>query len=304
VNTLDLVTLTPPPGWTVEERAAGILKHAVLVRRIGSSYCMIVLYSSTPASTSLEASFAAEWTSVALRTIDAVPTPTPEIRTVGNARAAVGAALSQAQGQPVMGMLIVLDAGASVVSMLVLSPSAAAYEAYTSEVQAMLAGLIVRPVGAPSPPAVTGGAPLVVPPPARTLLVTDLAGEWGRNDGITTTYVDRYTGSYAGTDSLHFTEAWVIGANGTISLDFHGLQNGRRILEKDTGTVTLSADRVLTIRMTNEQLYLLRGWLEGPEMTVMTLNGPWYADGIPAAILTNPEYGVNQDKRWVRLRRK
>lgn len=141
-----------------------------------------------------------------------------------------------------------------------------------------------------------------MPPPPRTVVIADLAGQWGRNDGITTTYVDRDSGAYAGTDSLHFTEEWVIGANGTISLDFHGLQNGRRILEKSTGTVTLSADRILVISMTNEQRYLLRGWLEGPGMTVMTLNGPWYEDGIPPAILTNPEYGTNLDKRWVRLR--
>ena len=140
-RTLDLVTFTPPPGWTVEERAGGIGKHVVMSRSSATSYCMIALYSSTTGSSTLEASFAAEWKSVALQTIDPVPAPTPTIRTVGNTRAAVGVATSKAQGQPVMGLLIVLDAGSSVVSMLVLSPSTAAFDAYNTEVQAMLSGL-------------------------------------------------------------------------------------------------------------------------------------------------------------------
>ena len=63
-RTLDLVTFTAPAGWAVEERAGGIGKH-------------VVIHSSTPASGGLDASFAAECSSVALRTIDPVPAPTP-----------------------------------------------------------------------------------------------------------------------------------------------------------------------------------------------------------------------------------
>ena len=33
----------------------------------------------------------------------------------------------------------------------------------------------------------------------------------------------------------------------------------------------------------------------------MTLNGPWYSDGIPADIINNPAQGLNLDKKWVRL---
>jgi hypothetical protein len=88
-----------------------------------------------------------------------------------------------------------------------------------------------------------------------------------------------------------------------IALDFFGLQNGRKLVEKSTGVVTLSSAGVLVITMTDERSCVLRGWLEGPTMTVMTLNGPWYED-IPAAILTNPDQGWNLDKYWVRMRPK
>jgi hypothetical protein len=300
VRTLDLVTFTAPAGWTVEEKGGGIGKHVVLTRSSATSYCMIVIYASTPAVGDLDASFAAEWKSVVLQTIDPVPAPKPAISTVGDTRVAVGGATSTTRGQSVVSLLILLDAGSRVVSMLVLSPTIAAFDAYKGDVDATLAGLVVRRVGeSPQTPVTSDGGRLVVPAPARTIGVADLAGEWGRNDGINTTYVDRYTGAYAGTDSIHFTEKWVIASNGTISLDFFGIQNGKRIVEKSSGVVTLSAG-VLAIKMTNEQRYVLRGWLESPAMTVMKLNGPWY-DDIPADILSNPEQGANLDKNWVRL---
>jgi hypothetical protein len=43
--------------------------------------------------------------------------------------------------------------------------------------------------------------------------------------------------------------------------------------------VTL-AGGVLIIKKSNTRRYVLRGWLELPEMTIMKLNGPWYEDPI------------------------
>src|SRR4029078_13259756 len=89
---LDLTTFTPPPGWNVEEKGGGATKQVVLSRASSTSYCMIVVNASTPASGDLEASFCAEWKRVALQTIKPVPVPKPDRRTVGNTQAAVGGA--------------------------------------------------------------------------------------------------------------------------------------------------------------------------------------------------------------------
>lgn len=305
-RTFDLVTYTAPKGFTVVEKKEGG-GRVELTKASATSYCIVAIYSSTPASSDLEASFAAEWEAVALKTIDAVDAPEPTTRKVGNTRAAVGSATSTAGGQPISAMLIVLDAGASVLSMVVLTPTEDAFEAYEAEVESMLSGMVVKHVKrteeAPAGVAVaapqTDGGRLVIPAPTRTITVADLAGEWGQNDGITTTYVDRYTGAYAGYESLHFTNKWTITSQGGISLDFFGIQNGKKISEKSSGTVTLSGG-VLVIKMSNTQRYVLRGWLERPEMTVMTLNGPWYDDPIPANIFTNPAQGTNLNQNWVR----
>lgn len=299
---LDLVSFMPPPGWNVEEKGGGIGQHVVMSRTSTASYCMVAIYAGTASSADLNASFAAEWKSVALQSIDPTPAPTPERRTVGDAQAAIGGATSTIKGQPVLAMLVVLDAGTSVVSMLILTPTIEAFDAYNAEVQALFASIAVRRVALSVAPATPGGSPLVIPPLTRKYVIADLAGEWGRNDGINTTYVDRYSGAYAGTDSLHFSEKWVITTQGKISLDFFGIRNGKKIVENSTGVVTLSEAGILVITMTNEQRYVLRGWLDAPNMTVMTLNGPWY-ETIPPEILSNLQQGGNLDKKWVRLKK-
>jgi hypothetical protein len=131
------------------------------------------------------------------------------------------------------------------------------------------------------------------------MAIADLAGEWGHNDGVTTRYVDRYTGAPAGYDSLHFANKWTITKDGGISLDFFGIRNGKKIVEKSSGTATLTGG-MLVIRMSNMQRFFFRGWLELPDMTIMKINGPWYDAPIPANIFTNPDQGSNLDQKWVR----
>jgi hypothetical protein len=290
--TVDLATFTPPPGWQVERRDSGTGEYVLVSKAVAGRYCTAVVFHSTDARENLEASFASEWARVALATLDPVATPRPAMRQVGSLTVAIGAAASTAQGQPIIGLLFVVDAGVRVVSLLTLAPSFASLEPYRAELDTILGTLAVRRVE--SPPDV--GAPSVSRP---TLTIADLAGEWGRNDGINTRYVDAHTGTYAGTDSIHFTETWQIAPDGTIALDFFGIHNGRRITEAAKGTVTLSADGILVIRKPNEQRFVLRGWETAGDTTVMTLNGPWY-DSIPADVIANPSIGFNLDQRWVR----
>lgn len=146
---------------------------------------------------------------------------------------------------------------------------------------------------------IQGDSNLVIPAPTRTITVADLAGEWGRNDGITTTYVDPNSGDYIRFESIHFTQKWLITEQGAIFLDFFGIQNGKTISEKESAMVTL-IEGILAIHKNNPQRYVLRGWLELPEITIMKLNGPWYSDPIPDDVLTDPHQGWNLDENWVR----
>lgn len=292
-RTLDLVTYTAPQDWKVEDRDGASGASAVLTKATSTSYCMIAIFAGTPAGSDLAASFRSEWQAVALKTIAEVDAPAPMTQRVGNTNAAVGSATSTAGGQPATARLLVLDAGASVASILALAPTPSAMKSCDAESAAMLRTLVVRRVETPVADVAPAG-----PRDDRPTRVTELAGEWGLADGINETYVDRDTGAYAGTDSIHFRETWKITAQGGISLDFFGIKNGKKIAEKSSGSVTLSGG-VLVIKMSNVQKYVLRGWHDGPGGTVMVLNGPWYEE-IPANILGNPEQGTNLDKKWLR----
>ena len=296
-RTLDLVTYTAPQDWNVEDRDGASGASAVLTKATSTSYCMIAIFAGTPAGSDLAASFRSEWQAVALKTIAAVDAPAPMTQRVGNTNAAVGSATSTAGGQPATARLLVLDAGASVASILALAPTPAAMKNCDAESAAMLRALVVRRVEATAKTPVADVAP-AASAGDRPTRVAELAGEWGLTDGINETYVDRDTGAYAGTDSIHFRETWKVTAQGGISLDFFGIKNGKKIAEKSSGSVTLSGG-VLVIKMSNVQKYVLRGWHDGPGGTVMVLNGPWY-DEIPANILGNPEQGTNLDKKWLR----
>jgi len=143
VRTLDLATFTVPPGWHVETRGNGDGQIIVVSKASAGTYCMAVVYASTPAGTSLEASFASEWARVALQTLDPVATPRPVISQVGSLRVATGAAASTNQGQPIVGLLLVVDAGARVVSLLILSPSFGSLEPHRAEVDTILGTLTI-----------------------------------------------------------------------------------------------------------------------------------------------------------------
>lgn len=215
-RTFDRVTYTAPEGWKVEETGRGLVS---ISHQGADGYCLVAIYVSQPASGDLAASFSAEWKNVALQSIDPMPEPTHTVGEVGNTRAALGGGEATIKGVPATAVLVVLDAGASVVPIAILSSSTEAFAACNDAVKAMLAGLVVGPADTTPADATPGmdGDKLVVPPPPRSLTLTDLAGEWQHEDRISTTYVDRHTGAYAGSDNLAFRETWVIKVTGAIS---------------------------------------------------------------------------------------
>ncbi len=297
-RTFDRLTYTAPEGWSVEETNRG---HVQLSRTGPDSYCLVAIYASTPATGDLAASFASEWQGVALRTIDAVAAPAATLSDLGNTRAAMGAAQSTIKGSPAVAILVVLDAGSQVVSVLIVTPSMEAFSAYEADVKGLLAGLAVTraETGAPAPPPQEEGGRLVIPPPTRPITVADLAGEWKHEDRISTTYVDRYSGSYAGSDHLAFRDTWTITAKGGITSDFFAIRNGKKLVEKTHGTIG-AAGHVIDVRMGSPAKYVVRGWLDLPAMTILKICGPFYGGEVPRDVLENPEKGGNLNQTWVR----
>ena len=302
VRTFDRVTYTAPNGWKVEETGRGF----VSISRLGAdSYCMVAIYARQPASGDLATSFAAEWKNVALQTIDPIAVPAHTVNDGQNQRSATGGTDVTIKGEPAVAMFIVLDAGRSVVPILILSPSLEALEA-EADLKSLLGSLGVRTtdLASPNPPPSANVDKDSVLPPTRPLTLADLAGEWKTSDSVSTRYVDRYTGVYAGHEHITTYETWRITAKGVFSNAFRGIHNQKFITENSTGVINVSDGRILHIKERSAKSYVIRGWLELPGKTILKLTGPFYDDdtppGIPQHILDDPQLDRGLDKLYFR----
>ena len=167
---------------------------------------------------------------------------------------------------------------------------------------AVTASLAARPVEAATPAgaADSRSGKLAIAPAARPLTMADLAGEWTHKGTSLTRCVDRYTGAYAGDDSLTMRTTWRITAIGTITSDSFGAHNGRLFVENAIGRIRLVGN-ILHIRLHGgaPAKYVVRGWQAGLTTTVLKLNGPWHGD-IPQEVLDDPDESGSCDQSWIR----
>lgn len=304
-ESLGTVGYTAPKDWnkTAKENIVAFTK----VDQKTGAFCIITLYGATPGTGKPETDFKREWANLVLKNMKAEADPKTEAAVENGWTITGGGSAVDSDAGKAFALLTVITGGGRTVSILgvfndqAFMPQLAAFSD-SIDLGKAVAETASPAAPAPAAPPRTEDGRLVIPPINRQLTLSDLAGEWGENAGITTTYVDRYTGTYAGFESLHFTDKMTITAQGKYYSDFFALQNGRKIKEMTAGTISISG-RVISITQKNTAKYVVRGWLELPDITIIEVCGPWYDDDvIPAAIFTNPDQGANLDKKWVRKR--
>jgi hypothetical protein len=300
---LGLVQYTPPKGWTKSAK-----EHTVVFSEVDQAagrFCFITLYSAGPSTGDPKSDFAREWNARVVQPWGAAANPETE-SIPDNGWTAVGAvAPIDFSGNKAFALLTVVSGFGKAVSVLGVFND----NTYLAPLQAFVEKLEIDMAGAAAADAATPAGPalqyddyghLIIPPPARQLTLADLAGQWGESEGINVRYVDRYSGTYAGADSLHYKIKMTFTAEGGYYDDFYAIQNGKMIKEKAVGAVAING-RVLVIKDTNLRKYVIRGWLELPNMTILEVCGPWYNDDvIPQEIFTNPAQGANLNKKWAR----
>lgn len=295
---LGIVRYTPPATWT-RTAQQNVVAFSDVNQKTGS-FCIITLYGATPGTGNPQGDFKREWNNLVVKTLNAEPNPKTETEVDDGWTATAAGTAVDFNGGKALALLTVLSNGDRTVSILAVfnHPS---YEtqlvAFNSSLEFDKAVAAVAPP--PAGPQLQDGK-LVIPMPSRQLTIADIAGEWGETAGLNTRYVDRYTGTYAGFESLHFRNKMTFTAAGGYANDFFAINNGRKVNENTLGRVSING-RVLSITERNTAKYVIRGWLELPDMTVLTVCGPWYDnDVIPDAIFSNPDQGANLDKNWIR----
>ncbi len=298
---LGAVQYTPVKGW--KKTAKDNMVSFSELNEATGKFCIITLYGATPSTGKPEGDFVRDWNERVVKTLGAQGEPKTETEAADGWTMIAGGTSVDYQGTKALVFLSVMSGHGKTVSVLGLLND----EVYLPKIVAFNTSIDVdKTVAAVTPtqtaaPAQVVNGKLVIPPISRQLSLADIAGEWGQNDGINTRYVYRDTGGYAGYDSLHFTDKMTFTARGEFHSDFFSLQNSTKIKEQSSGTVAVDG-RMLYIKQQGKlRKYVIRGWLELPDITILEVCGPWFNDDvIPAAIFTDPNQGANLDKKFVR----
>ncbi len=298
---LGQVSYTPPLGYTKTATVANVVAFSTVDAATGQ-FCIITLYGARTSSGVAKTDFAREWNTYVVENFGVAVNADTETQVEDGWTVTAGGAPVEFQGSKAVAFLTVMTGYGKTVSVLGVFNN----QSFLPPLTAFVSGLnIDKSVAAAHPAAPaqsfrTENGRLIIPMPTRQLTVADLAGVWGETAGFSQTYVDRYSGTYAGTDSLHFRNTRKISANGAYTNDFFAIQNGKKIVDKTAGSVSING-RVLSIKERNTARYVIRGWLELPDYTVLKVCGPWYdGDTIPENIFTNPDQGANLNQEWVR----
>ena len=299
-ETLGAIKYTAPSGFAKTAK-----DHAVVFNKVDQAkgtFCFITLYAAAPSSGNPQTDFASEWKSRVVDPWGGEASPKMETVPDDGWTAIAGGTAIDFQGGKAFALLTVVSGFGKTVSVLGIMND----DSNLPSLQAFMETMdidktpVARTATAPPPPQLDASGHLIIPPPTRQLTLADIAGQWGESDGINVRYVYRDSGNYAGTDSLHYKSKMTITAAGGYYNDFYAIQNGKMIKDKTAGTVAING-RVISIRQNNTAKYVIRGWLELPDMTIFEVCGPWYDDDvIPQEIFNNPNQGANLNKKWVR----
>ncbi len=303
-ETLSAIKYTPPAGF-----AKNAAEHAVVfsvVDQASGKFCFITLYREVASTGTPGKDFSSEWDSRVVKPFGGDAAPKTVTEPDNGWTAVAGGSAIDFNGNKAFALLTVLSGFGKTVSVLGVVND----EAYLPKLQAFVESMNVDKTIAATPSApVATAAPvlqyddfgrLLIPLPTRQLTTADLAGQWGQSDGMNTRYVYRDSGNYAGFESLTFKSKMTLTGDGGFYDDFYKIENGKLTKEKTAGSFAVNG-RILSIKNRNTAKYVIRGWLELPDMTILEVCGPWFDDDvIPQEIFNNPVQGANLNKKWAR----
>src|SRR5262249_49761649 len=140
-HTMDIVTFQAPAGWKIEETPG----HFQMSYTEEGSFCLIGIYKSVDARPDMATNFASEWKHIVEATFDKpAPTGTEKKIKVGNTDGLWGAANVKKGDKEFWAQLFVLDAGAKITSIMMLTYNEESFDAYRRSIEPMLAKMEVK----------------------------------------------------------------------------------------------------------------------------------------------------------------
>ena len=220
-ETLDGVQYTPPAGWSKTPKQGAVVFSDI--DKVTNAFCILTVYGATPSLGNARRDFAVKWNEGAVRSLGAQSNPPTDVQSTAEGWQVVSAASQvELQGVKAVAILTVVSGFGKAAGVLAIFND----QAYLPKLEAFLATVKLdkteAPVQTPAPkseqgidaqandpfptqPGYAAQKPLTgILKPAIT--VADLAGTWDSGAGSVQTYIDTYTGNYAGTNTSFFGE--------------------------------------------------------------------------------------------------
>jgi hypothetical protein len=314
IEKLGVVSYTSPQGWT-KDLKQNVVGFSNLNQKTGG-FCIISLYGATPGTKNSTADFTKEWNNLVVKNMKAEDVPQTDTQNEdGWTLISGGSAVESEVGKAVAFLTVISGYGKTISILAVFNDPV-----YVKDVDNFIKAIDIdksmpttNKTTSNSQPTFDSTGDLVVPKPNRQLTTADLAGVWidGPNR-MTTEYVFSGSGKSAGRDTTAFKVKTTFKSDGTYSSFFNSVRK-KYETESDTKTGPYSIDGLLlSIQGTGYSgksivttKYVLRGWLELPDMTVLELAGPWYDNAeIPEVNFTDfsPNSKFRGVTRWIRLK--
>jgi hypothetical protein len=311
---LGVVSYKSPQGWT-KDLKQNIVGFSNLNQKTGK-FCIISLYGATSGTKNSTADFTGEWNNLVVKNMKAEAVPQTDTQNEdGWTLISGGSAVVSEVGKAVAFLTVISGYGKTISILAVFNDPV-----YVKDVDDFIKAIDIDKSNPPannttlnSQPTFDGTGDIVVPQPVRQLTTADLAGVWidGPNR-MTTEYVYSGSGKSAGRDTTAFKVKTTFKSDGTYSSFFNSVRK-KYETESDIKTGPYSIDGLLlSIQGTGYSgknivttKYVIRGWLELPDMTVLQLAGPWYDNAeIPEVNFTDfsPESKFRGVTRWIRLK--
>ncbi|MFN0276987.1 MAG: hypothetical protein ACKVRN_00130 [Pyrinomonadaceae bacterium] len=317
---LGIVKYTSPKGMTKQPKE-NVVAFSEFDQATGK-FCIITLYGATPGTGNAKSDFAREWNNLVVKTF-ATAEANPKTETSsedGWTAIGGGSEVEGAVGKAVAFLTVVSGFGQTVSILGVFNDQshAAKLDSFISAVEMDKPAPVVNNTAAATNSASAAGIAafdaegnLIIPQPSRQLTPADMAGAWidGPNR-MTTEYVYSGSGKSAGRDTTAYEVKTTFKSDGTFSSFFNSVRNKQSESDTQTGPYSING-RLLSIQLKGYSgkprttKWVIRGWLELPEMTVLQLAGPWYDnDPIPEVHFTDfgPDSKYRGVTKWIRMK--
>jgi hypothetical protein len=139
-RTLDVLSFTPPAGgWETTQKAGSGPITMRNTNKANDLSCLITVHTALQSSGNLAEDFFSEWTEIVGRDL-------PEEGDVSDQSTRISgvAQTTSVSGQREQVRLITYSAGAKIASIVVVTPSVAAYESYCPNIESFLASVVVN----------------------------------------------------------------------------------------------------------------------------------------------------------------